>query len=425
VRPRRALAGLLVVAGVVAACSYTKEDDEGVAAEETAPSTTLAPTVPVSTTAPPDEADLGAVAIELQEIAEVDEPTALAARAGDAALYVAEQGGRVRRIEITTTRRNNTTTQSFRLEGTALDLSSEVRNDGEQGLLGITFSTDGSRLYAAFTGDDARQHLVEFRMGAEAADRRNRRELLVLEDPYANHNGGQLAFGPDGYLYWGMGDGGGGGDPEQTGQDPNDFLGSILRIDPDVPPEDTSGIAYAIPNGNPFAAGGGQPEVWAYGLRNPWRFSFDRRTGDLWIGDVGQDSVEEIDLLLATNGSNAGRGANLGWPLMEGDRPYAGSEPPPEAVAPILTYGRQDGACSVTGGFVYRGTRVGTLTGVYVFADYCEGRLRGLTQRDGSLREQAVLGPVVAQPSSFGEDAEGELYVLSHTGPVYRIVAAR
>jgi glucose/arabinose dehydrogenase len=221
-----------------------------------------------------------------------------------------------------------------------------------------------------------------------------------------------------------MGDGGGGGDPEQTGQDPADLLGSILRIDPDVAPEDETGIAYAIPNGNPFVPGGGAPEVWAFGLRNPWRFSFDRRTGDLWIGDVGQDAVEEIDLLLATDGSNAGRGANLGWPVMEGDRPFAGSEPPAGAVAPIFTYGRSDGACSVVGGYVYRGTRVASLAGIYVFADHCEGRLRGITQRDGALREQAVLGPVVEQPSAFGEDAEGELYVLSLTGPVYRIVTA-
>ena len=424
-RRRRAPVLVLAVLAATASCSYTKEDDDPAAADDTAaPVTTLAPTVPVPTTAPPPEAELGAVAIELQEIAELVQPVALAARAGDPALYVAEQGGRVRRIEITTTRRNNVTSQTFRLEGTALDLSGEVLNEGERGLLGITFSTDGSRFYAAFTGEDARQHLVEFGMGTETVDRRDRRELLVIDDPYPNHNGGQLAFGPDGYLYWGMGDGGGAGDPEQSGQDPTDLLGSILRIDPDVAPEDTSGIAYAIPNGNPFAAGGGAPEVWAFGLRNPWRFSFDRRTGDLWIGDVGQDAVEEIDLLLATGGSNAGRGANLGWPVMEGDRPFAGSEPPDGAVAPIFTYGRQDGACSVTGGYVYRGTRVGTLAGIYVFADYCEGRLRGITQTDGAFREQAVLGPVLDQPTSFGEDAEGELYVLSHAGPVYRIVSA-
>jgi glucose/arabinose dehydrogenase len=422
------LAVVLCVAGLatgMAACNYTKEDDDEGATptEDTGPVTTVA-AAPTTTTTPPDEPDLGAVAIDLDEIADLDQPVALAARSGDLALYIAQQGGEVARIEIVEQRRNDVVSRTYRPDGTALDLSSDVRNDGEQGLLGLTFSTDGSYLYVAYTGDDARQYLVEYHMGSDEAQENTRRELLVVDDPYPNHNGGQLAFGPDGYLYWAMGDGGGGGDPEQTGQDPADLLGSILRIDPDVPPEERETVPYAIPNGNPFAGGGGAPEVWAYGLRNPWRFSFDRLTGDLWIGDVGQDTIEEVDVLLADGGTGAGRGANLGWPVMEGDRPFAGNEPPEGAVAPLFTYGRQDGACSVTGGFVYRGTDIEELQGVYVFTDYCDGRLRGIVQRDGALRGEAVLGPVVEQPTAFGEDSRGELYVLSHAGPVYLVVTS-
>jgi glucose/arabinose dehydrogenase len=425
-RPALAALACTLLAGV-AACDYTKaEDDEDGAVGGDVASTTIAPTIPTTTTTPPDEPDLGAVSIALEEIADLDQPVAVAARDGDLALYIAEQGGDVERIQIVENRRttgggNPVVTRTYRPDGTALDISSDVRNEGEQGLLGITFATDGSRMYVAYTGEDARQHLVEYQMGSDEAQERTRRELLVIDDPYPNHNGGQLAFGPDGYLYWAMGDGGGGGDPEQTGQDPADLLGSILRIDPDVAPEQQDSVPYAIPNGNPFAAGGGAPEVWAYGLRNPWRFSFDRATGDLWVADVGQDTIEEVNVLLADGGTNAGRGANLGWPIMEGDRPFAGNEPPEGAVAPLFTYGRQDGACSVTGGYVYRGQRIPALQGVYVFADYCEGRLRGIVQRDGALRGQAVLGPVVERPSSFGQDATGELYVLSHAGPVYLV----
>jgi len=423
---RRAMLALTVAGAVAAGCTYTTDDDT--AQEEAdagsvpgAPSTTLPPEAVTTTTTIPT-ADLGAVAIALEEVARVEQPTALAARAGDPALYVAEQTGAVRRIAVTT-RRNGA--QSFELERTAtVDLGRDVIADGEQGLLGITFSTDGTRLYAAFTGEDAQQHLVEFTMNGNVVSSGSRRELLTVPDVAPNHNGGQLAFGPDGFLYWGMGDGGGQGDPEETGQDPDDLLGSILRIDPDVAPEQRDVAPYAIPDGNPFAAGGGAPEVWAYGLRNPWRFSFDRVTGDLWIGDVGQGEIEEIDLLPADGGTGAGRGANLGWSELEGDRPFEGGTAPDGAVAPVFTYDHAGGACSVTGGYVYRGLRVPTLAGVYLFADFCDGAIRGLTVRDGALVDQAELGVTVAAPTSFGQDPDGELYVLSQEGGVFRIVAA-
>jgi glucose/arabinose dehydrogenase len=361
----------------------------------------------------------------------VDQPTALASRSGDQALYIAERPGRVRRVEVETTYERDpdattqVTHQSFDLaDDPVLDISTDVVADGdEQGLLGLTFSTDGRRLYVAYTGTDENQHLDEYTMAGEAPDPSSRREILVVEDFAPNHNGGGLVFGPDGFLYWSMGDGGGAGDPRDSGQDPTDLLGSLLRIDPDVPPEQrASGPAYDIPTGNPFVGGEGADEVWAYGLRNPWRFSFDRATGDLWIADVGQGDVEEIDYLPAGDRTGAGRGANLGWSEVEGDRPFDGGEPPPDAVAPILTYGHDDGRCSVVGGFVYRGTLLGHLVGAYLYGDYCDGEVRALVARDGEVLDNAPLGLNVPHLSSFAQDPDGELFVLSLDGPVYRLV---
>jgi glucose/arabinose dehydrogenase len=429
VRRAVALAALLAVAG----CNAVKEPE---AADPLATSTTLvdAPVpssdpAPSTTTTTAPLPQPGPEHVELAEIAVVDQPVAFAARAGDDALYVAERPGRVRRIEIRTTSRRRSgsstpvTTQTFQLDRTpVLDLTDDVVSEGqEQGLLGLTFSTDGNRLYVAYTGTDGRQHLDELRMGAERPETGTRRELLVIDDFAPNHNGGQLVFGPDGFLYWGMGDGGGAGDPEATGQDPSDLLGSILRIDPDVAPDAGDGAAYAVPDGNPFVGGGGAPEVWAYGLRNPWRFSFDRDTGDLWIGDVGQGEREEVDFLPATEGLNAGRGANLGWSAMEGDEPFEGGEEPEGHVPPVHAYATGDG-CAVIGGYVYRGARIGPLAGAYLFGDACQGEVLALIARDGEVVDQRVLGLSVPSLSSFGEDAAGELYALSLEGPVYRIV---
>ena len=402
----------LLLAGVLllAACNAVKEPE----ADDALPTTTPLP-------------QPGPEHVELQEIAVVEQPVAFAARAGDPALYVAERTGAVRRIEITTTRRRSgsstVSTQTFQLERSpVLDIGDDVVSEGgEQGLLGLAFSTDGNRLYVTYTGTDGRQHLDEYQMGAERPESGSRRELLVIDDFAANHNGGQLAFGPDGFLYWGMGDGGGAGDPDGTGQDPGDLLGSILRIDPDVAPESDDDEPYAVPDGNPFAGGGGAPEVWAFGLRNPWRFSFDRATGDLWIGDVGQGDREEVTFLPATDGLNAGRGANLGWSLREGDEPFEGGEEPEGHARPIFAYPTGDG-CAVTGGYVYRGDRIPQLVGAYLFGDFCQGEVHALVARDGELLDQRALGLSVPNLTSFGEDPDGELYALSHDGPVYRIV---
>ena len=422
-RKRTALAVAAAVILVTGACKTVKEDDPAAVdagATSTVPSVpgTQVPVVSSTTTAP---VDIGAIEIELDEIAELNQPTAMAVRAGDPSLYIAQQGGIVRRIEIETDRNDH---QQFNLERTpVLDISDDVINDGEQGLLGLTFSTDGNRLYVAYTGTDSAQHLDEYEMGADRVSGGSRRELLVIGDFAPNHNGGNIVFGPDGFLYWGMGDGGGAGDPGTTGQNPDDLLGSLLRIDPDVAPEEQeAGSAYSIPDGNPFREGGGAPEVWAYGLRNPWRFSFDRATGDLWIADVGQGAIEEIDFLPAEGGTGAGRGANMGWSAVEGDAPFNAGGPPDGAIPPIFTYDHSGGRCSVTGGYVYRGAAIPALVGVYLFADFCGGELRGLVQREGESPAEDSLDLSIFNPSSFGQDTDGELYVLSLAGQVYRIV---
>ncbi|MDP8956024.1 MAG: PQQ-dependent sugar dehydrogenase [Actinomycetota bacterium] len=329
----------------------------------------------------------------------------MAVRRGDSTLYVAEQLGRVMAIS-----------GGKVLSRPVLNVSEDVTAGGEKGLLGIAFSPDGERMYVNYTDRNGDTRVVEYTMRGRRADPSTRRQLLFVEQPFGNHNGGQLAFGPDGYLYIGLGDGGAGGDPFRNGQSLDTLLGKVLRIDP----RPGDGRPYRIPRDNPFVERqNARPEIWAYGLRNPWRFSFDRETGDLWIGDVGQNAREEIDFQPA--GSDGGE--NYGWNLMEGSLPYAGETRAEDTVLPIYEYelGRS-GACSVIGGYVYRGTRIPELTGAYVFGDFCDGRVMALRQRRGKVRERGALGPAVDQLSSFGQDGEGELYVMSLAGLVYRIV---
>ncbi|WP_334142225.1 PQQ-dependent sugar dehydrogenase [Rhabdothermincola sp.] len=363
------------------------------------------------------ESGLEGVRIRLQPVAEVDTPVAMATRPGSDDLYVAEQGGVVRRIRVT--RRDDAV--HYEVDRTpVLDLSDETRARGEQGLLGLAFSPDGSTLYVDYTdANDDSTHIVAYPMSGERADTSRAKELLRIPQPNRNHNGGQLAFGPDGYLYIGMGDGGGAGDPQDNGQNLDSLLGKILRIDPTP----DAAQPYRIPADNPFAAGGGRPEIWLYGVRNPWRFSFDRETGDLWVADVGQNEIEEIDWLPAARG--AGKGANLGWAFKEGTHTFRG-DPPDGLVDPIFEYDHGDGSCSITGGYVYRGTSIPDLVGAYVFGDYCRAVVRGLLASGGNVLDERSLGVSVAprSMSSFGEDRAGELYVLSTAGTVYRIEPA-
>jgi hypothetical protein len=303
-----------------------------------------------------------------------------------------------------------------------LDLSGETNPIGlEQGLLGLAFAPDGAHLYVNLTDDEGHTHVLEFAVVDGVADPATRREVLVVEQPLANHNGGSVAFGPDGLLYLGLGDGGGGGDPAYTGQSTDALLGKMLRIDP----RPTDDAPYAIPADNPFvddAPGSDRrPEIWAYGLRNPWKFSFDAATGDLWIADVGQSAWEEINVARA---DSAG-GENYGWNHMEGfalhtGRP-AGAGEPDDHHRPLTVYPNGDGRCSITGGFVYRGTAIAGLQGAYVYGDWCEGLIRWVREVDGEVVAEGDLGLTVPLLTSFGQDHEGELYAISMLGAVLQL----
>jgi glucose/arabinose dehydrogenase len=360
------------------------------------------PKAPPSTTASSSPAStLAGVRIRLVEVATLEQPLALAVRSGDPALYVAEKTGRV---------------VAVRDGGVdpvpVLDLTDQVSLGGEQGLLGLAFSPDGRHLYVNYTDTNGDTHVTGYAMGDRQADAATRRDVLVVDQPYANHNGGNLAFGPDGYLYVGLGDGGSGGDPEGNAQSLSTLLGKMLRIDP-TPFGDSP---YRVPADNPFVGrADARPEIWAYGLRNPWRYSFDRATGDLWIGDVGQSAWEEVDL----QPSASAGGENYGWNLMEGSHPYDGADPPANAVPPVYEYSHDDGGCVVTGGYVYRGGSIPDLSGAYVFADFCIGELEAVLLEEGRVIDRRALGPAVSNLSSFGEDAGGELYALSLDGEVY------
>ena len=289
----------------------------------------------------------------------------------------------------------------------------------EDGLLGVAFSPDGSSLYVHYTDLSGDNQIVEYPMSGQRVRGDQGRVVLSVDQPFCNHNGGHIAFGPDGYLWLGFGDGGGANDQFGHGQNLDSLLATIVRIDPE--PDDEAD--YAVPSGNPFAAGGARPEIWAYGARNPWRFSFDRATGDLWIADVGQNDWEEIHVLRAAD--DWAPGANLGWPLYEGNERFSGSATPDDLVFPVHVYGHDLG-CSVTGGHVYRGSAIAHLAGAYVFGDYCAGRLWALTIDDDGVDTRVELGLSVPQVTlvSFGEDASGEIYVLSFDGTVYRLELA-
>ena len=325
-------------------------------------------------------------------------------------LLVQEQDGRVVALE---TASGATTV--------ALDITDRVLGGGERGLLGLALHPDfpdDERAFVHYTDRDGNTVLSEFdatdTIDPIAIDPGSERVLLQVAQPFDNHNGGQLAFGPDGYLWFGLGDGGSGGDPLGHGQNPATLLGSILRLDV------SERGAYAIPPDNPFADGAdGAPEVYHWGLRNPWRFSFDRATGELFVADVGQNAFEEVNRV-ALDGAR-----NFEWSVREGIHCFADPACEPVGIAPWVEYGRDLG-CSVTGGHVYRGEEIPALDGWYLFADYCSGLLFGActcVAMDGA-RAPVVLLETGGNITSFGEDAEGELYLAEYvSGTIYRVVA--
>ena len=331
---------------------------------------------------------------------------------GDTArLFVVEQNGAIRVV-----RHDSLLPTAF------LDLSGHIAAGGERGLLSVAFHPSyaaNGHCYVYFTNPAGDIRVVRYTVSGnpDIADSTSGDTILkAFHETNDNHNGGLLLFGPDGKLYAGLGDGGAGGDPPGNGQNLDTLLAKMLRIDVDA------GSPYAIPLDNPFIGNpAARPEIWLYGLRNPWRFSFDRNTGDLYIGDVGQNLYEEVDVIAA--GSPGGE--NLGWKVMEGNHCFEASSCSMTGLAlPVLEYGHSDG-CAVTGGYVYRGTRVPSLAGLYLYGDYCGGWVRSFRYASGAATENrdwpslSVSGGL----SSFGEDARGELYITSHSGSLYRIVA--
>ena len=352
------------------------------------------------------------------------QPTHLASPPQDfARLFVVEQAGTIRIIKS-----GKTLPRPF------LDIRSRVRSGGERGLLSIAFHPSyaaNRRFFVYYTEGTGDLVIAEFAATAtdpDLADPASERRLLIIPHrKYGNHNGGQLAFGPDRFLYIGTGDGGAGGDPDNHGQTRTALLGKLLRIDVD---KSDRGLPYGIPASNPFVKDkSGAPEVWAYGLRNPWRFSFDRVTSDLYIADVGQNAWEEVNVQPA---SSAG-GENYGWRYLEGAHCF---DPPAACptrgmAMPVIEYPHQVGGQSITGGFVYRGCRMPDLRGTYIFSDYVKGFIGTFVLANGKAthlrdvsRELAPPSPnTIRHISSFGEDARGELYLLEHyNGEVYRLI---
>ena len=348
--------------------------------------------------------------VALEEIGEFDAPVFVTQPVGDSSLYVVEQGGRIIQVK------------PSGKESTLLDISDEITVGGEQGLLSAAFSPDYRRsglFYVDYTNTNGDTRVVEYRTAKNGkVDERSARTLLEVPQPYSNHNGGLLLFDEDGNLLVGLGDGGAAGDPERNGQDLGALLGKILRIDPSGKEK---GLDYAIPKDNPHAGDDdARPEILAYGLRNPWRFSFDSKTGALWIGDVGQNSLEEIDYL-----DEPGQEANFGWSAFEGTERFNNDEEAPGAIDPVLTYGR-DAGCSVTGGYVVRDRELESLYGRYLYADFCQGQLRSFdaegAAEQGQATDDQALGLQVPSISSFGEDQRGRVYAVSLDGPVFRLV---
>lgn len=345
--------------------------------------------------------------LKLKKIGTFDQPVYVAQPRSGGNVYIVEREGTVRVIR-----------KGRRLSRPLFNFTSRINSDNqEQGLLSIAFAPDfrtSRRVYAYYTANDGDQVVAEVR----ANDTGTRvvsgpRQVLRMSDSYGNHNGGQLQFGPDGFLYIGTGDGGGAGDPERVALDPDSLLGKILRIHP----RPSAGQPYSSPDSNPFAGGGGRPEVYALGLRNPWRFSFDSRRDLIAIGDVGQSDFEEVNVI----GRTAASGRNFGWSALEGTSSFNSDQNAVDPVPPTVSYSHGSG-CSVTGGYLVRNPKLPALDGRYLYADYCARNLRSFRISEAGAavdrRTERISVPFV---TSFGRGANGQIWVASGSGPVYRI----
>jgi glucose/arabinose dehydrogenase len=404
---------VLVGAALVAACGGSGANGEtGTGGGSTAASES-ATGAGSGETGSSGSAASGARGVRLVKIGDFASPLYVTAPPGDRRrIFVVEQAGR-----IVVVRGGKRLAQPF------LDIRSNVTAGGEQGLLSMAFAPDyaqSGRFYVYYTERSGTEAIWEYRRASEdRADAGSARLVLRMADPEPNHNGGMMVFGSDGLMYVGTGDGGGGDDQHGArgnAQSLGSLLGKILRIDP----RQSGSRPYTVPSSNPFVGRSGvRAEIYAYGLRNPWRFSFDRATGDLSIADVGQDAVEEVDFV--RNGR--GRGANFGWRPWEG-RSRNFDEPAPGAIFPVIAHTHGEGFCSITGGYIVRDRGVPALYGRYVYGDFCESRIRAATLRVGRrLSGKALPLPRVEGLSSFGEDAVGRVYATSLNGPVYRLAA--
>ena len=400
--PRR-LAGLLTAAVMLAGLLPATASAAIAPAPITGGSTAAAPT---SST------------IDLVKVADVNAPVlAIGAGDGSGRLFIVEKGGRIRIVK-----NGNLLATPF------LDISSSVSRGGEQGLLGLAFHPSfetNRKFYVNFTNTAGNTVIREYKASSTNRDRvasGSARTLLKITQPYSNHNGGMLAFGRDGYLYIGTGDGGSAGDPGNRAQSLNSLLGKMLRIDVNGR---TSTKPYRVPGSNPYVGRAGLNEIWQRGLRNPWRFSFDRSNGNLWIGDVGQNTWEEVDRAVRTS-SGPGKAINWGWRVMEGRhcyQPASGCNTSGKK-KPLVEYKHTDGRCSITGGYVYRGSAIPALRGYYVYGDYCTGEVWAVASGASAPAAGIRLLDTPRAIAGFGQDDQGELYLCDLGGDaVYKIVA--
>jgi glucose/arabinose dehydrogenase len=373
------------------ACAAPKDDAARVSAEEPSPVKSV------------NDVRLG-----VEEVARgLDQPVYVTAPPGDPRLFIVEQPGRIRVVE------------NGQLIGKPfLDIASKVRSGGEQGFLSVAFHPlyrSNGFLFVNYTDRKGDTRIERYTVSTDrnVADPRSAKLILRVDQRYSNHQGGLNLFGPDGMLYIGMGDGGSQGDPHRNGQNRNVLLAKLLRINVD------RGDPYSIPAANPYSKGGGRGEIWALGLRNPWRFAFDRVSGLLYITDVGQDRYEEVNVVPMQS-----TGVNYGWNLMEGPSCYRSSGCNQTGLQPpALSYTHANSACSIIGGSVYRGRKIPEITGQYFYSDYCNSWLRSFGFADGKVTDRhewpvGRLGSIV----SFGEDSQGELYICTSSGRVYRII---
>ncbi len=417
----RSLVALLLGALLITACSgssATSQTSPAASSSSATPSPILSTPTPTPALATPSGPSADNSSFKFRKIADGLDSPVYVTGAGDGSgrLFIVEQIGRIRIVK-----------DGVLLPTPFLDIRSLVASGGERGLLSVAFLPQFKE-NGAFVVDYTRASTTPSAVGdtviarfratpstADVADRASMQTLMVVDQPQANHNGGLVKFGPDGLLYIGMGDGGSRGDmgpghaPQGNGQSVTTLLGKLLRVGVEATGR------YRIPTGNPNLGRGARREIWAYGLRNPWRFSFDRATGDLYLGDVGQNAWEEVDY----QPRGAGGGADYGWPVWEARHPYRPGTTRASDTKPVVEYPHKGSVCAVTGGYVYRGARIPALAGFYVFGDYCTGQLWTLVKFGGAWRLSA-LRDTPFSISSFGEDDAGELYAVDHNGAVYR-----